>query len=114
LPTAAGGNGALIRNSGAIRAAGGSVIISAATARAAARNAVNLSGLVEARTIGGQSGSIFVGGGAGGSVNVSGRLIATARQGTGGAVTVTGRKITLAGATVDVSGKAGGGSINIG
>ena len=46
LPTAAGGNGALISNSGTIRADGGSVIISAATAREAARNAVNISGLV--------------------------------------------------------------------
>ncbi|MGA7806229.1 filamentous hemagglutinin N-terminal domain-containing protein, partial [Bradyrhizobium sp.] len=114
LPTASGGNGALIRNSGSIKADGGSVIISAATAREAARNAVNISGLVEARTIGGHTGSIFIGGGAGGSVNVSGRLIATARQSKGGAVTVTGKNITLAGATVDASGGAGGGSINIG
>ena len=114
LPTAAGGNGALISNSGTIRANGGSVIISAATAREAARNAVNISGLVEARTIGGQSGSIFIGGGAGGNVNVSGRLSATGRQTTGGTVTVTGQNITLAGATVDASGKLGGGTINIG
>ena len=114
LPTAAGGNGALISNSGTIRAPGGSVIISAATAVEAARNAVNISGLVEARTIGGQSGSIFIGGGAGGDVNVSGRLSATGRQATGGAVTVTGQNVALQGATVDVSGKTGGGTINIG
>jgi filamentous hemagglutinin family protein len=114
LPTAAGGNGALISNSGAIRANGGSVIISAATAREAARNAVNISGLVEARSIGGQSGSIFIGGGAGGSVNVSGRLSATGHQTAGGAIAVTGQNIALAGATVDASGATGGGSINIG
>ncbi len=114
LPTAAGGTGALISNSGTIRANGGSVIISAATAREAARNAVNISGLVEARTIGGQSGSIFIGGGAGGNVNVSGRLSATGHQTTGGTVTVTGQNITLAGATVDASGKLGGGTVNIG
>jgi filamentous hemagglutinin family protein len=114
VPTAAGGKGALIRNSGTIKADGGSVIISAATAREAARNAVNISGLVQARSIGGRSGSIFIGGGAGGDVKVSGRLSATARRTTGGAITVTGRNITLAGATLDVSGKTGGGSINIG
>jgi filamentous hemagglutinin family protein len=114
LPTAAGGSGPLISNSGSIRANGGSVIISAATAREAARNAVNISGLVEARSIGGQSGSIFIGGGAGGNVNVSGRLSAIGRQTTGGAVAVTGQNITLAGATIDTSGKLGGGSINIG
>ena len=114
LPTTAGGNGALISNAGTIKAAGGSIIISAATAREAARNAVNISGLVEARTIGGRSGSIFIGGGAGGNVNVTGRLSATGRQATGGAVTVTGQNITLQGATVDASGKTGGGTINIG
>jgi filamentous hemagglutinin family protein len=114
LPTKAGGSGALINNSGSIRATGGSVIISAATAREAARNAVNISGIVQARSIGGRSGSIFIGGGAGGVVNVSGRLSATARHATGGAVTVTGNDITLAGATVDASGKTGGGTVNIG
>ncbi len=114
LPTTAGGSGALISNSGTIKAAGGSIIISAATAREAARNAVNISGIVQARTIGGQSGSIFIGGGAGGNVNVTGRLSATGRQGTGGAITVTGKDITLAGAGVDASGSTGGGSVNIG
>src|SRR5580704_1308393 len=114
MPTAAGGKGALIRNSGTIKADGGSVIISAATAREAARNAVNISGLVQARSIGGRSGSIFIGGGAGGNVKISGRLSATARRTTGGSITVTGRNITLAGATLDVSGESGGGSINIG
>jgi filamentous hemagglutinin family protein len=114
LPTAAGGYGALIRNAGIIKADGGSVIISAATAHEAARNAVNMSGLVQARSIGGRSGSISIGGGAGGDINISGRLRATARRGSGGAVTVTGRDITLAGATVDVSGGSGGGTVNIG
>ena len=114
LPTVAPGNGALINNSGSIRANGGSVVISAATAHDAARNAVNISGVVQARTIGGRSGSISIGGGAGGSVKISGRLNATARHAVGGVVTVTGKDITLAGATVDVSGKAGGGTVNIG
>ena len=114
LPTAAGDTGALIRNSGTIKANGGSVVISAATAREAARNAVNISGLVQARTIGGRSGAIVIGGGAGGDVKVTGTLAATSRHGTGGAVAVTGRNIKLEGATVDVSGKTGGGTVNVG
>jgi filamentous hemagglutinin family protein len=114
LPTKAGGSAALIGNSGTIKAAGGSIIISAATAREAARNAVNISGIVQARSIGGKSGSIFIGGGAGGDVNVSGRLSASGRQTAGGAITVTGKDITLAGATLDASGSSGGGNINIG
>lgn len=114
LPTAAGGSGALIDNSGTIAANGGSVIISAATAREAARDAVNMSGLVQARTIGGRSGSIIIGGGEGGDVKVSGRLSATARRTTGGTIAVTGKTIALKGATVDASGKFGGGTVNIG
>ncbi|WP_445489499.1 beta strand repeat-containing protein [Rhodopseudomonas sp. RCAM05734] len=114
LPTAAGGTNALIRNAGSIKADGGSVIISAATAREAARNAVNISGLVQARTIGGRTGAIFIGGGAGGGVNISGKLIATSRQASGGAIAVTGHTIALEGASIDASGATGGGTINIG
>src|SRR6185312_15685532 len=106
IPTKAGGNDALVKNSGSIKADGGSVIISAATAREAARNAVNISGTVQARSIGGHTGSITIAGGAGGNVSISGRLSAAARKGTGGAIAVTGKDITLAGATVDASGSA--------
>ena len=114
MPTAAAGNGALIRNAGSIRADGGSVVVSAATAREAARNAVNISGVIQARSIGGRSGSISIGGGAGGNVNVSGRLTATSRRGSGGSVAVTGQSIALEGASLDVSGRTGGGTINVG
>ena len=114
MPTAAGGHGALIGNSGSIHADGGSVIISAATAREAARNAVNISGLVQARSIGGRSGSIFIGGGGRGRVRITGRLIANSRHYAGGNITVTGKNIKLKGATVDASGATGGGTINIG
>jgi filamentous hemagglutinin family protein len=114
LPTTAGGTGALVSNGGTIKADGGNVIISAATAREAARNAVNISGVIQARSIGGRSGSILIGGGAGGGVNISGRLVATSRHGTGGTIAVTGQSISLEGATIDASGKTGGGTINIG
>jgi filamentous hemagglutinin family protein len=114
VPTNAGGRGALIRNSGSIRANGGSVIISAATARESARNAINISGLVQARSISGHNGSIMIGGGAGGRVKVTGRLIATSRHTAGGSITVTGQHINLKHAVVDASGARGGGTINIG
>ena len=114
MPTVAGGRGALIKNSGSIRANGGSVIISAATAREAARNAVNISGIVQARSISGHNGSITIGGGAGGRVRITGRLIATSRHYAGGNITVTGKRIKLAGATVNASGATGGGTVNIG
>ncbi|CAN5310336.1 two-partner secretion system adhesin CdrA [soil metagenome] len=114
MPTASGGSGALIRNSGTIKADGGSVIINAATAREAARNAINISGVVQARSISGHNGSIVIGGGEGGKVAVSGKLNAASRRHNGGAITVTGKDIALKGATVDASGKTGGGSIRIG
>jgi filamentous hemagglutinin family protein len=114
VPTNSGGSDALISHSGTIQAKGGSVIISAATARDAARNAVNISGVVQARTIGGRTGSIVIGGGEGGAVKVSGRLDATGRKTTGGAITLTGQHIALDGAVIDVTGQTGGGTINIG
>jgi hypothetical protein len=74
IPTKAGGNDALVKNSGSIKADGGSVIISAAAAREAARNAVNISGAVQARSISGHNGSITIGGGDGGAVKITGRM----------------------------------------
>ncbi|TMM55560.1 filamentous hemagglutinin N-terminal domain-containing protein [Sulfitobacter sabulilitoris] len=119
---------ALIENSGTIEANGGQVEMIAATARRAVRNAINLGGVVEARSVSGRNGAITLGGGDGGSVKVTGHLraqaparIATAtslrpaaRPATGGAVTITGHDIALQGATIDVTGDAGGGSVRIG
>ncbi|WP_158553256.1 YDG domain-containing protein [Mesorhizobium denitrificans] len=116
LPTKDGaeGNGALITNSGEISAEGGTVVISAATAREAARNAVNLSGVVEANTISGRSGAIVIGGGDGGAVKVSGKVRAKAASAKGGTVTITGKDVALQGAKIDVSGAAGGGTVKVG
>ena len=114
VPTKADGTGALVGNSGVISADGGRVEIKAAAAKEAARQAVNMSGLVEARTVSGQSGEIVLGGGDG-SVEVSGKLDASAKAGgQSGKVTVTGRRLKLKGATVDTSGKDGGGTVKIG
>ncbi|NEU11861.1 filamentous hemagglutinin N-terminal domain-containing protein [Methylobacterium sp. BTF04] len=118
-----GSTAALIQHSGRISAAGGRVIIQAATARDAARNAINLSGIVEARSVSGRSGAIVLGGGEGGTVTVSGRLDASARHSAnaravrparGGDITVTGHAIALSGATLSANGTAGGGRIRIG
>ena len=114
VPTTAGGTTALIQNSGKIKANGGSIIISAATAREAARNAINMSGVVQARTISGHNGSIVLGGGSGGSVKISGKIDAKGKKGSGGSIVVTGKDITLASVSLDASGLAGGGTINIG
>ena len=75
VPSLSSGDGkALIQHSGTIQAGGGRVEMKAATARQFAREAINLSGVVEARSVSGRSGAIVLGGGEGGAVNVSGRL----------------------------------------
>ena len=124
VPTGADGDGALVENAGVISAAGGRVEMLAATARHAARHAVNLSGVVEATSVSGRSGHVILGGGAGGTVTVSGRVSASAAAVTtspspaprpkGGAVTITGADIDLAGARIEADGPGGGGTIRIG
>lgn len=129
LPSGSPGKKVLIQHSGRITANGGRVEIKAATAREAARQAINLSGVVEARSVRGRSGAIVLGGGDGGAVNVSGRLDASATRqarnaqtarnraalaAKGGEIAVTGDMIKLAGATIDASGRQGGGSVRIG
>ncbi len=110
-----GSDAALIRHSGRIGAAGGRVEIQAATAREAARNAINLSGIVEARSVSGRNGAIVLGGGEGGAVTVSGRLDTSARASRqaaprparGGDITVTGNDIRLNGAALLADGRSG-------
>lgn len=130
LPTNSDDDGveALIENSGTIQANGGTVQISAATARNAARHAINLSGVVEARTVSGRNGRITLGGGGGGKVTVSGKVRTKTRPAIqvtqsarpalrperGGDITITGREIALAGAEIDASGVNGGGDVRIG
>jgi filamentous hemagglutinin family protein len=127
-PTLGGPEGALVDNAGVVSADGGRVEIRAAVARRAARDAINLSGVVEARTVAGVNGAIVLGGN-GGRVAVSGRLDASAprrpeglrladpprpRPRIGGAVIVTGPEIALTGARIDAGGHDGGGAIRIG
>ncbi len=117
LPTGAvaANGGALVDVSGRIRAAGGSIEIKAATAQAAVRDAVNVSGALSARSVSGRSGNIVLDGGAGGNVVISGKLKATGgKQSKGGSILVTGSNIGLHGALVDVSGGTGGGTVEIG
>lgn len=122
---------ALIENSGTVSAEGGLIEMQAATARHAARHAINLSGVAEARSVSVHNGTIVLGGGAGGRVTVSGHATTRAKapsrpaiiversarpaaRPSGGDITITGREISLTGGRIDASGDAGGGIIRIG
>jgi filamentous hemagglutinin family protein len=107
-------SGPLISNSGAIIARGGTVILEAATAVQAARNAVNISGFIDASSISGQDGRIVIGGGEGGAIAISGTLSVASEDARGGDITLSGQKISLTGASLDASGAAGGGQIRVG
>ncbi|MEX0279060.1 MAG: filamentous hemagglutinin N-terminal domain-containing protein, partial [Ruegeria sp.] len=119
---------ALISNSGRIEAEGGLVHLKAASARNAARQVINMSGVIEARSVSGSSGAVVLGGG-GGAVHISGVIDTSAsvasvstsprpvaRPTDGGDITVTGESIALAGATLkaDGAGSGDGGNIRVG
>ena len=119
---------ALVTNSGRIEAEGGIVHLKAASARDAARQVINMSGVIEARSVGGVSGAVVLGG-SGGAVEISGTIDTSARATLvassprprvrtqdGGSITVTGEAIALTGATLkaDGAGAGDGGSIRVG
>ena len=108
---------AAVENSGTIRADGGVVQITANTARSIVTNAVNVSGVVQAQSVAMQNGEIVLDGGAGGGVQVSGKLDVSGRGAgqTAGKVAITGQAVNLAStAKVDARGTAGGGTVQVG
>lgn len=101
-------NRALVSNKGRIEADGGVVYLSAATAQNVLRNAVNIPGTVRTNTVGSRGGRIVINGGAGGTVKISGRLIANGRHGApAGTVSIKGAQVNLGG-TISASGAKGG------
>ena len=77
----------LVSNSGTIKADGGTIHISAATASKAVNSLINLSGLTQATTIGTQNGRIVVY--AAGKVHNSGTMLANGSSGNGGTIRIT-------------------------
>ena len=109
----------LVSNAGTLKANGGTVVLTAVAARAVVDSVINNSGVIEANTIGTHKGMIVLGAATGvpnQRVRVSGRLSAAGkRNGTsGGTIQITGENIEVAGATINASGQAGGGTVLIG
>ena len=120
----------LVENVGRIQANGGRVELTAVEARRVVDFVINNRGVVEANTVGTRGGMIVLGAATRRSadsprqtVRVSGTLSAAAKGGKGskianggegGRVIVTGENIEVAGARIDVSGPARGGTVLIG
>ena len=103
-------SGALVSNRGKIRADGGQVFLSAATASNILRDAVNVPGSIRANSVGTHNGRIVIGGG-NGRVNITGKLAANggkkANRGNGGKIEISGANVALNG-KITANGKTGG------
>lgn len=113
----AASSGALVVQSGTIDAAGGLVRLTANGMEGVVDRAIDVSGIVRARSVGVEDGKIILSGGESGRVTVTGRLDASGHGAgeAGGTVEVLGRSVALTGeARIDVSGDAGGGTALIG
>jgi hypothetical protein len=106
----------LIRNSGTISASGGNITLTKAAARNVVDGLINTDGLIEADGVDDHAGSVTLYSN-GGTTLVSGSLDARGTHGgeKGGTVEVLGNNVgVLAGASIDTSGSAGGGTVRIG
>lgn len=107
---------ALIDNGGAALADGGQVVMSAQNANDLAATVINQHGLVRAKSLVNRDGHIVLDGGSAGVTEVAGMLDASGADGQkGGRIDVTGDDVALlAGAQLDASGPAGGGTVRFG
>lgn len=104
-------------NAGRIQADGGTVQITAASARGIVSGVVNVGGEVSARTVGMQNGVVVFGSGEAGTTTVSGTVDVSGTQAgqTGGRATITGDRVRVTGtARIDARGAAGGGTVLVG
>jgi hypothetical protein len=122
----------LVQNTGKLKAAGGTIALTAAAAAQTVNSLVNVGGELDAPAIAQKNGSIYIfaegsnavennvaankGTKTGTStVNVSGKLNVSSKSGTGGTVNVLGDNVTLAStASIKTNGATGGGNVNIG
>src|SRR5262249_8309063 len=109
--------GGVVQNNGTIRADGGRVLLTAETAAGVVDNAINMSGVIEAHSVGVDAEGVITLSGDDGLVQVSGTLDASgsAAGQSGGSVSVTGDRLLVTdGARIDASGPAGGGTVLVG
>ncbi|MBV8471847.1 MAG: filamentous hemagglutinin N-terminal domain-containing protein, partial [Hyphomicrobiales bacterium] len=101
---------ALVDVSGKVNAAGGLVVLKAATVADAVRQAINIPGELSASSVRARGGAIVFSGGPGGDVNVSGRVSSSGSK-KGGSIKITGRSVTLDHAKVSAASSVGMGGL---
>ena len=123
----------LVKNEGTLSAGGGTVMMSAATARKAVNSVINNTGVIEANSVGMRGGKIVLGAQTAATksaaapqqtVRISGRVRATTQidvaslpipqSAPRGHIEITGEAILAQNAEIDASGTFGGGTILIG
>ncbi len=105
-----------VKNTGALLADGGSVIVTARVARDVVDHAVNMEGVAQARSVSEKNGVIILDAGDG-DVSVAAKLDASgkAKNATGGTVKILAKNVRVKNsAVIDASGYAGGGEVLIG
>ncbi|PZQ49105.1 MAG: hypothetical protein DI551_00185 [Micavibrio aeruginosavorus] len=106
---------ALIENKGTIKAEGGNVVLTAAAAKDAVDNVINMEGVIDVSSVSTKGGKIVLSGGNSGTVKVSGSLKADGKTG-GGAIDVTGDNINVADTALlsaDATHTGNGGTIKV-
>lgn len=105
-----------VANTGTITSNGGKVLLTANAAKDVVTNVVNNTGVIEASAARIVGGEVILDGGDEGNVHVAGSINVAGKNAgqKGGKVTVTGETIKLAAASIDSSGKAGGGAVRVG
>jgi hypothetical protein len=106
----------MVDNKGTINADGGQVYLQTNSARDIVDHAINVSGIIEAKTAVKKRGNIILNGGSEGKVKVSGVLDASGLDSgqTGGTVHVLGDAVILEKARIFASGFNGGGTVLVG
>jgi filamentous hemagglutinin family protein len=115
----------LVQNTGKLKANGGTVSLTAVSAKKIVDSVINSSGVIEADTVGTKNGLVIFGAATADTkitntptqtVKVSGKISAAGKKAgtTGGKIQITGENIVLASAKLNASGQAGGGKILVG
>ncbi|MQP66039.1 filamentous hemagglutinin N-terminal domain-containing protein [Niveispirillum sp. SYP-B3756] len=110
----AGSAAGQVLNQGHLGADGGTVLLTARGGRDAMAGVINSSGTVQAQTVQERGGRIIIAGDDGVSVELSGRVDASAASGQGGGIRVDGGAIALTAASLSADGASGGGTVAIG